>query len=142
MEILNSTAYSGKTLTLMLWSLHKFELWLFSKEIVKKFRKNVTRHYGKEWAPYFLNFLLASFGRKWNKKSHNKFDPWVFKFRLSTWQCRGNVFVLFLIWESMWNHYIAVPTGITISFSLGRQYRPAFSLSFLDVYGKSQEERC
>jgi hypothetical protein len=40
----------------------------------------------------------------------------------------------FLIWYSMWHRYFAVATGTTISCSLGRQYRPVFSLSILDVY--------
>ena len=42
----------------------------------------------------FQIFLLASFGRKWNYKSLNKFDPWVSMVRLSRWLCQGNVFVL------------------------------------------------
>ncbi len=42
----------------------------------------------------FKYFLLASFGRKLNLKSLNKFDPWVSMFRQSRWLCQANVFVL------------------------------------------------
>ncbi len=34
----------------------------------------------------------------------------------------------------------AVSTGTTISSSLGKQYEPALSLSFLDVYGYNSTE--
>jgi hypothetical protein len=34
----------------------------------------------------------------------------------------------------------AVATGTTISFSLGRQYRPELSLCFLDVYGHNKKK--
>jgi hypothetical protein len=37
----------------------------------------------------------------------------------------------------MWRNYFAVATGTTISGSLGRQYGPVFSLSFLDVYASN-----
>jgi hypothetical protein len=41
----------------------------------------------------------------------------------------------------MWCHYFAVATGTTISCSLGRQYGPVFSPSFLDVYDTAPEVR-
>jgi hypothetical protein len=41
----------------------------------------------------------------------------------------------FSFWFSMWHHYFAVASDTITSCSLGRQYGPVFSLSFLDVYG-------
>jgi hypothetical protein len=35
----------------------------------------------------------------------------------------------------MWRHYFAGANGTTISYSLGRQFRPVFSLPFLHIYG-------
>jgi hypothetical protein len=61
-------------------------------------------------------------------KSLYKFDPWVLYFRLSSWQCHGNVFVLFLLVIECRSIIFAVATGATISCALGRQYGPLIDI--------------
>jgi hypothetical protein len=56
-------------------------------------------------------------------------------FRLSRWLCQGNIFVLIF---ALVLHVVTLclqwPLAQTISCSLGWQYGPVHSLSFLDVY--------
>jgi hypothetical protein len=74
------------------------------------------------------------------KKSLNKFDPWVSMVRLSRWLCQGNVFVLIFDLVQHVVPFFAVATDTITSCSLGRQYGPVFSLSFLDVYGNAKHK--
>ncbi len=48
---------------------------------------------------------------------------------------KGMFWFWFLIFVQHVASLFAVATGTTISFGLCRQYRPVFSLSFLNVYG-------
>ncbi len=106
-----------------------------AKNQCKNLKKIVgTSSYGKEWATYFLKFFyLLVLAENEIKKSLNKFDPWMSKVRLSRY-AKGMFLFWFLIWYSIWRHYFAVATDTITSCSLGRQYGPVFSLSFLDVY--------
>jgi hypothetical protein len=97
-ENLNSRGgptYCGKTLILLLWSLHwvTIELRFLSKETMVKFEKKCNKFLRQKMS-YIFKKLLASLDTKLNKKSLNKFDAWVSMFRLSRWLCQGNVFVL------------------------------------------------
>jgi hypothetical protein len=55
--------------------------------------------------------------------------PWMEMFLF--WSCFGTACGTIVV---------AVATGTTISSSLGKQWEPALSLSFLDVYGYNSTE--
>ncbi len=59
----------------------------------------------------------------------------VFMFSLRKWVCRGMFRFRFLLWYSSSAIMLVLATVTYISCSLGKQYRPVLSLSFLDVYG-------
>jgi hypothetical protein len=55
------------------------------------------------------------------------------------WLFLGHVLVLIFCFGTAYHAIMfVVATGTTISCSLGRQYRPVLSLSFLDVYEEDE----
>jgi hypothetical protein len=100
---------------------------------VKIWKKIVaTSSYGKEWATYLKKIYLLVLAE--NEIKYHLINLTHGCSDLVDGYAKVMFLFSFLVWYSTWRHYFAVAADTITSCSLGRQYRPVFSLSFLDVY--------